>query len=145
MASTIKASAPVMSYLSKPPIEAATAFIGRGLIAYVFVGAAFWHLRPAGWELTINEMRGHGIFMPQLLLLGAMAVSSLASLALLLDWRSRWAAFVLAGYTLLVSSVMHNPLHAVGPVLFMYIKDLGIAGALMAFAANTPNPIRSRT
>ena len=127
----------MISYLRKPRFDAVVALLGRCLIAYVFIGAAVWHLRTSGWQPTISDMQSHGVPMPQLLLIGAMAISSLASLALLLDWRSRGAAYSLAGYTLVVSSVMHNPAHAAGAALFLYIKDLGLAGALMAFGAST--------
>jgi uncharacterized membrane protein YphA (DoxX/SURF4 family) len=127
----------MISYLRKPHFDAVAALLGRCLIAYLFAGAAVWHLRTSGWQPTISDMQSHGVPMPKSLLIGAMTVSSLASLALLVDWRSRWAAYTLAGYTLVVSSVMHSPMHAAGPDLFLYIKDQGIAGGLMSFGAST--------
>jgi len=55
--------------------------------------------------------------------------------ALLVDFKSRHAAYVLAGYTLLVSSIMHNPVHAAPTEFFLFVKDLGVGGALMALGA----------
>ena len=131
----------MMGYLRRRPVaDAAAAALGRCLIVYLFVGAASLLLSPTGWQLTLTDMENHGLPAPKVLLILAMAFSSLASLALLLDVKARWAAYALAGYTFVVSSTMHNPLHAVGSDFYLFVKDLGVAGTLMALGAVLSSP-----
>ena len=125
----------MLSYLRKPLVDAILSTTGRLLIVFMFVGAAAAHLSPAGWAPTIADMQSRGVPAPQLALTVSMIVSSIASLALLVDIKPRWAAYSLAAYTLIVSSVMHNPMHAVATEFYLFVKDLGIAGALMIFGS----------
>jgi putative oxidoreductase len=135
----------MFSYLRNRPLDAAAALVGRCLIAYVFIGAAIWHLSSTGWGITIADMRAHGVPAPALCLVGAMTISTVASLALLAGFHARPAAYVLAGYTILVASVMHNPMHAGQAMFILYVKDLGIAGALLALGSlsQTIRPARN--
>jgi putative oxidoreductase len=117
-------------------LSASASLVGRLLLAYLFIGAAIYHLRH--WGATVQDMQQHGVPAPMLLLAIALAISSLASLALVIGWNSRAAAYILAGYSVIVSSILHNPLHMDAPGGFidfvMFTKDLAMAGALLALA-----------
>ena len=60
-----------------------------------------------------------------------MAVSVIASLALVFRMGGRWPALVLAVYSIAVSWLMHNPIYGHGPDMFFFYKDLAITGALL--------------
>lgn len=63
----------------------------------------------------------------------------LAALALLLGYKARWVAFVLAVYTLLASLLFHNfwaaPAEQQYVQQLLFLKNIGIVGGLLFVAA----------
>jgi putative oxidoreductase len=113
------------------------------LIAYLFIGAASYHLSPAHWSETVQVMRAHGVPLAPVLLVTAMLISSAAAIALVFLWKAAAAAYVLAAYAVVVSLVLHNPWRPDTPVdFFLFVKDLGITGALLALAGAVSKPTR---
>jgi putative oxidoreductase len=110
--------------------------IGRLAICYLFCSAALFHLT-FGRDITVRDMSAHHIPFAGVLNGFAMLLSGGLALALLLNFRTRWAALGLALYTLVVSFVMYGPLNAdwdTTRVLFM--KDMAIFGTLLAWSCS---------
>lgn len=122
-----------------PVFNAALDLIGRSAVAFLFLDAARYHLSEAGWHSTLSDMQARGVPAAQLLLIAAMAVSSLLALALLLRVRERLAALGLALYAISVSLVMYNPFAHLGQAaLILFLKDLCIFGALLSLSRALP-------
>jgi putative oxidoreductase len=124
-------------------IQRSVSLIGRILVAYLFIGAASFHLSHAHWNETVQAMRTHGVPFAPVLLVTAMLISSAAAIALVFLWKASAAAYVLATYSVVVSLVLHNPWHPDTPVDFiLFVKDLAISGALLALAGAISKPAR---
>jgi putative oxidoreductase len=65
-----------------------------------------------------------------------------ASLALVVGWRTRWAALALAGFTLLAAALFHDFWAASAAQRMAqsqaFFKNLAIAGGLLVLAASGP-------
>jgi len=125
----------IRAFADSPTLHWTMSLIGRIGIAHLFCRAALFHLTN-GWELTINNMKAEHIPMPEVLNVVAMVVSAGLALALLFNFKARWAALGLALYTLVVSSVMYTPGPGVAPQVFvLFMKDMAIFGGLIALSA----------
>ncbi|MGH8297711.1 MAG: DoxX family protein [Steroidobacteraceae bacterium] len=64
-----------------------------------------------------------------------IATEVLGSIAIIIGWHTRIAAFLLAGFTLLAGGIFHN--HFADQVqMIMFLKDVSIAGAFLMLVAN---------
>ena len=127
---------PIMRTLDTPAVNRFVSIIGRLGICFLFCTAALFHLT-FGRAITLAEMRNRGLPFPEELNALAMIVSGGLALALLFNFRTRWAALGLALYTLIVSSVIYTPgvgLPAEDMIFFM--KDMAIFGALLAWSCS---------
>jgi putative oxidoreductase len=92
-----------------------------------------------GFEGTVGYIASVGLPMASLGAVLAIAVEVLAPLALLVGWRTRWAALVLAVFTLVASVFFHNfwamPAEQQFMQQLMFMKNLGVVGGLLALAA----------
>jgi putative oxidoreductase len=78
-------------------------------------------------------MSYHGV--PSGLLPVVIAVEVLGSVAIMLGWKTRIAAFLLAGYTLLAALIFHlNFSDQIETITFL--KDVAIAGGLLLLVAH---------
>jgi uncharacterized membrane protein YphA (DoxX/SURF4 family) len=112
--------------------------LGRAAIAFLFVDAARYHVME-GWQRTLTDMQARGVPMSKVLLIIAMAISSMLALALLFGIRERMAALGLALYAICVSLVMYNPfIHLGQPAFTFFLKDLAIFGALLSLSRVLP-------
>jgi putative oxidoreductase len=79
--------------------------------------------------------------LPGVLGLGAGALELFAGLAILVGWRTRWAAFGLAGFALVAGYLYHylpaQGLEGFDAVLqtLMFQKNLAIAGGLLVLGS----------
>ena len=120
--------------LDDPAVNRWVSVVGRIAIAYLFCLAARFHLT-FGWDMTIRDMTARGIPFPEVLNVVAMLVSGGLSLALLFNFKPRYAALGLALYTLTVSIVMFGPQNAEWETTRVYfMKDMAIFGALLAWS-----------
>jgi putative oxidoreductase len=103
---------------------------GRVLLASLFVIEAVDKLWDTGGAL--RYMAAHGL--PAVLLPPAIAVELGCGLALMLGWRTRIAAFLLAGFCFLTALLFHADL-AQRAQQIQLEKDLALAGALLILAA----------
>ena len=73
--------------------------------------------------------------VPAALLPLVIATEVLGSLAIIVGWHTRIAAFLLAGFTLIAGAIFHN--HFGDQIqLIMFLKDVSIAGAFLMLVAN---------
>jgi putative oxidoreductase len=114
------------------------ALIGRLLLALVFVPAGIGKI--TGFAGTAGYIASKGLPMPELGAGIAIAVELVGGLALIAGFGTRWAALVLAGFTLVASYFFHNywtlPVDQQMVQQLMFFKNIGIVGGLLLLAAH---------
>lgn len=83
------------------------ALLGRLLLAYVFIPAGIGKLG-AGFAGTVGYIASKGLPMPEVLAVLAIVVEIGAGIALLVGFKTRWAALLLALFTLGAAVFFHN-------------------------------------
>ena len=73
----------------------AAALLGRVLIAFFFVTAGFAKLGDLAGNMAFTASGG----LPGFFVFPALALETLAGLAILVGWQTRWAALALAAFT----------------------------------------------
>lgn len=125
------------SPLSPSPAQDGLALLGRILIAVLFIPAGFGKL--TGFAGTVGYIGSVGLPLPQVGAALAIVVELGLGLALLLGFKTRLAAFVLAVFTLAASFFFHNywavPADKAMVQQLMFMKNVAIAGGLLAFVA----------
>ena len=109
---------------------------GRLLLAVFFLLAGVGKL--GAYKATAAYMVSAGV--PGALLPAVIATELLGSLAIILGWKARVAAFLLAGYAVLTALIFHHNL-ADQAQMIMFFKDLSIAGGLLLLVANGAGPL----
>jgi putative oxidoreductase len=123
-------------------IERLGPLAGRVMMAALFIPSGFSKL--AGFQGTVGYIASKGLPLPQLGAVAAIVVELVAAAALLLGWRTRWAALILVLFTLAAAVLFHN-YWAVPPEQKMmqainFWKNVAIAGGLLFVAAHGPGP-----
>ena len=109
---------------------------GRFLLALLFLLSGFGKL--AAYGATAAYMSATGV--PGALLPAVIATEVLGSLAIVLGWKTRVAAFLLAGFSLLTAVAFHNNL-ADQTQMIMFFKNLSIAGGFLLLVVNGAGPL----
>lgn len=113
------------------------ALIGRLLLAYVFVPAGFSKI--AGFAGTVGYITSKGLPLPEVAAVIAIVIELGFGLALLVGFKTRFAALGLAIFTLVAAIFFHNywavPEAQQMVQTLMFNKNLGIVGGLLAFVA----------
>ena len=113
------------------------ALIGRILLAILFVPAGFSKI--AGFAGTVGYATAMGLPLPQVGVAIALVIELFGGLALLIGYRTRFAALALAVFTLVASFFFHAywalPAEQQMMQQLMFFKNIAIAGGLLAFAA----------
>jgi putative oxidoreductase len=111
----------------------AVLLLGRILVATLFVPSGFSKLM--NFSGTVSYISGAHMPMPQLMALGAVVVELGVGLAFLIGWRARWAAVILALFTVVAAVCFHNYWAAPDAMVQMqrinFYKNLAIAGGLL--------------
>jgi putative oxidoreductase len=113
------------------------ALIGRVLLALMFVleGVA----KIGGFNDTVGYISSRGLPLPAVLAALAVAVEIGAGAALVVGYRTRWAALALALFTLLVSVLFHNfwaaSVDEKMMQYLMFMKNIAVAGGMFMVAA----------
>ena len=104
--------------------------IGRILLAYLFIPAGIGKLG-AGFAGTAGYIASKGLPMPEVLAAIAIVIE--------IGFKARWAALLLALFTLGAALFFHNywalPAEQQMMQQLMFDKNLGIVGGLLAIAA----------
>ena len=104
---------------------------GRILLASIFLISGLGKI--GSYSATAGYMDTTGI--PGELLPVVIAFEVLAAIALVVGWRTRLTAFLLAGFTLLSGLVFHSNF-ADQMQMIMFLKNVAIAGGLLILVAN---------
>jgi putative oxidoreductase len=114
-------------------MTAATSFLGRALLAGIFILAGFNKLQ--GYETTAGYMQQFGV--PGLLLPGTIALEILGGLAVLAGFYARLAAIPLAIFTIVAGLIFHGNF-ADNIQFVLFLKNLAIAGGFLLLFAHGP-------
>jgi putative oxidoreductase len=120
---------------SLPDVAAAT---GRIALASLFLWSGYGKFAHAAG--TIGYMQAYGVPAADLLVWPVALVEVLAGLALVLGWKSRWAALALIAFTLPASFIFHAywgvPADQIMNQQIHFMKNLAIVGGLLSVFAH---------
>lgn len=109
---------------------------GRIFLVTLFIVSGLGKI--PGYEATVGYMQAKGL--PGLLLPAVIVVELLGGLAVAIGFRTRLAAFLLAGFTLLTLVFFHNPLVDPGEQV-MFLKNLALIGGLLIVIRHGAGPL----
>lgn len=114
--------------------------LGRILIAIFFIPSGIAKI--TGFSGTVAYITSVGLPLPELGAAGAIVVEVLLAAALLIGWKARWAALIIALFTLAAAFFFHNYWAAPPEMQMMqninFFKNLAIAGGLLFIYAFGP-------
>ena len=118
-------------------LQAPLALLARLLMVALFLPAGIRKI--GGFEGTAGYIASVGLPFPTLGAAIAVVVEIVAPLLLLVGLQTRWAALVLAVFTLAASVFFHNfwamPAEQQFMQQLMFMKNIGVVGGLLAIAA----------
>ena len=113
------------------------ALVGRILIAYLFIPAGIGKLM--GFAGAVGYIRSAGLPLPEVVAVIAIIVELGFGIALLLGFKTRITALVLAVFTVAAALLFHKYWAAPDAMKMMqtinFNKNIAIAGGLLALAA----------
>ena len=113
------------------------ALVGRLLLAFLFIPAGF--SKVVGFTSTVGYAASVGLPMSALAVALGLVIELAGGAALLVGWRTRWAALILGFFTLIASFFFHAywglPADQAGMQQLLFNKNLALVGGLLAFAA----------
>ena len=117
----------------KGTLESFTELAGRTLLAVLFLLSGLGKL--GAYSATAGYMSSVGV--PGALLPVVIATEVLGALAIILGWKTRTVAVLLAGFSLLTAITFHRNF-ADQIQLTNFLKNVSIAGGFLLLAANGP-------
>lgn len=114
--------------------------IGRIFLAVIFLVSGFGKI--GGFEGLIGQIASKGFPLPEAFAVAAIVIELGAGAMLVFGWKARWAAFVLAVFTAIVTVFFHN-FWAVPEAQKMmqqiqFMKNLTLIGGLLMVMAFGP-------
>jgi len=109
----------------------ATELTGRSLLALLFLLSGLGKL--GAYSATAAYMSSQGV--PGALLPLVIATELLGAVAIVLGWKTRLIAVLLAGFSLLTALTFHNNL-ADQTQMIMFFKNISITGGFLLLAVN---------
>ena len=120
------------------PLTNIIALVGRILLAVLFVQGGYGKLF-GGMAGTVANMTSHGIPFPNILVWGAVVVELGIGLCLMAGLFARWAALILAAYTLALGLIFHAywlaPAADARLERIIFFNHLSIIGGMLAIVA----------
>ena len=114
------------------------AFVGRLLLALLFLPAGLSKI--TGFAGTVGYIASKGMPIPTVAAVVAIIIEVVAPLALLAGFGTRWAALVLAGFTVVATFIFHNfwamPAEQAMMQQLMFFKNIAVVGGLLILAAH---------
>ena len=114
------------------------ALVGRLLMALLFLPAGVSKI--SGFAGTVGYIASKGMPMPTVAAAIAIIVEVVAPIALIAGFGTRWAALVLAGFTVVATFIFHNfwamPADQVMMQQLMFFKNIAVVGGLLTLAAH---------
>lgn len=118
--------------------QAPLSLAARVLMAALFLPAGLSKL--TGFAGTVGYISSVGLPLPTLGAALALTVEIVGGIALLLGWGTRWAALVLALFTLAASVFFHNfwgvPADKAFVQQLLFFKNIAVVGGLLALVAH---------
>ena len=111
-------------------------FIGRLLLSALFLIEGFGKISMQ--ENVIMYMEDYGV--PGILFVPATVLEILFPLLLIVGYKTKWAASVMALFTFTVAIIFHTDFDEAMQMIF-FLKDLAIAGGFMIIVAYGPGKI----
>ncbi|NMM76519.1 DoxX family protein [Acidovorax sp. SRB_14] len=116
------------------------ALAGRLLLALLFLPAGLGKI--TGFAGTVGYIGSVGMPLPTVAAALALAIEVLGGLALVLGWGTRFAALVLAFFTLVASFYFHAywavPAEQQMITQLLFFKNIAVVGGLLVLAAFGP-------
>jgi putative oxidoreductase len=113
------------------------ALTGRILLAALFIPAGISKI--VGFEGTVGYIASVGLPLAAVAAITAIVVELIAGLALLVGYRIKLAAVILAVFTLLATVLFHNfwamPADQAYMQQLMFMKNIAVVGGLLMVAA----------
>ena len=111
-------------------------FFGRLLLSTLFLIEGFGKISIQ--ENVVNYMEDYGI--PGMLFGPAIVLEILFPLLLIVGYKTKWVASILALFTFAVAIIFHTDFSE-DMQMIMFLKDIAIAGGFMIIVANGPGKI----
>ena len=111
-------------------------FIGRLLLSALFLIEGFGKI--SNQENVIMYMEDYGV--PEILFVPATVLEILFPLLLIVGYKTKWAAAVMALFTFTVAIIFHTDFGE-GMQMIFFLKDLAIAGGFMIILVYGPGKI----
>lgn len=125
---------------STTPTQDGLALVGRVLLAALFIPAGVSKI--GGFAGTVGYIGSVGLPLPEVGAVLAILVELGLGIALLVGFKTRLAALLIALFTLAAAIFFHNywamPADKAMMQQLMFWKNIGITGGLLAFAAFGP-------
>ena len=117
-------------------VEAIAEIAGRILLASLFLLSGLGKF--GAYNETAAYMSSAGV--PGAVLPVVIAVEVLGSLAIILGWKTRLAAFLLGGFSLLSALIFHSNFGDQVQMI-MFLKNVSIAGGFLLLVASGAGPV----
>ena len=111
-------------------------FIGRLLLSALFLIEGFGKISMQ--EDVIMYMEDYGV--PEILFVPAIILEILFPLLLIVGYRTKWAASIMALFTFTVAIIFHTDFSE-GMQMIFFLKDIAIAGGFMIIVVYGPGKI----
>ena len=111
-------------------------FLGRVLLSTLFLVEGIGKISMQ--EEVIMFMDDYGV--PEILFVPAIIIEILFPLLLIIGYRTKWAASIMALFTFTVAIIFHTDFSE-GMQLVFFLKDIAIAGGFMIIVAYGPGKI----
>ena len=111
-------------------------FFGRLLLSALFLIEGIGKI--SAQEGVVMYMEAYGV--PGILFLPALVVEILFPLLLILGYKTKWVASVMALFTFAVAIIFHTDFSE-GMQMMLFLKDIAIAGVFMIIVAYGPSKI----
>lgn len=124
-------------------IEKFAPLLGRILIALLYIPAGINKI--GGFQGTVGYIASKGLPLPQVAAAGTIVVEVVVAAALLVGFKARYAALVLAAFTFVAAVIFHNfwamPAEQVMMQQIQFFKNLAIVGGLLFVAGFGAGPL----
>ena len=111
-------------------------FFGRLFLSALFLIEGFGKISIQ--EDVVMYMEDYGV--PEILFLPALIIEILFSILLMLGYKTKWVASVMALFTFTVAIIFHTDFTE-GMQMMFFLKDIAIAGGFMIVVAHGPGKI----
>ena len=119
-----------------PTIQKVAELAGRVLLSSLFLVSGLGKM--AAYAATAGYMASLGV--PGALLPLVIATEVLGAILIIIGWKTRVVAFLLAGFSLLTALVFHSNFADQNQATH-FLKNLAIAGAFLLLVANGAGPL----